>query len=266
MSAEIQRNRSPNSPPITLEFAMQKTDELYGKIGRASVKVIIAAQALGYAGISGSSLSLLGALNQYDLVDRTKGEVKVSALAHQILHPINELNRVNSIRQAALAPKIFAEVHEKWSEMDEGLLANQLIHRGFTAEGAKRCAAVYKANYSLAKLGTKVVDLNEVGENITDSSKKSPPFDPKTPVSENEGNGPKEILTEKPKKNMLATFKIPIGSAEAELIFTGERLEPSDFDALSDYVALFKKQYERKIQSEVKITIPKPPPVELSSP
>ena len=50
----------------------------------------------------------------------------------------------------------------------------------------------------------------------------------------------------RPRGNVLATFKIPLGLNEAELTFTGERLEPEDFDALADYVSIFKKQYERK--------------------
>lgn len=45
---------------------------------------------------------------------------------------------------------------------------------------------------------------------------------------------------------MLASFKIPLGSSEAELIFTGDRLEEEDFDALKEYVDLFKRQYARK--------------------
>ena len=49
---------------------------------------------------------------------------------------------------------------------------------------------------------------------------------------------------------MLATFKIPIGLAEAEIVFTGEALVPDDFDALAEYVGLFKKQYERKLKAK----------------
>jgi len=48
---------------------------------------------------------------------------------------------------------------------------------------------------------------------------------------------------------MLASFKIPLGTCEAELTFTGEQLVEEDFDALLDYVALFKRQYARKAKA-----------------
>jgi hypothetical protein len=52
------------------------------------------------------------------------------------------------------------------------------------------------------------------------------------------------------RSNVLTTFKVPFALSEAEIIFTGERIEPEDFDALSEYVGIFKKQYERKIAAQ----------------
>ena len=51
-------------------------------------------------------------------------------------------------------------------------------------------------------------------------------------------------------KNVLAQYSIPIGASEATITFTGEKLSEEDFDALADYIAIFKKQFERKQKSE----------------
>lgn len=45
---------------------------------------------------------------------------------------------------------------------------------------------------------------------------------------------------------VLAEYSIPLGGAEATIVFRGERLSPGDFEALADYITLFKKQFERR--------------------
>lgn len=65
-------------------------------------------------------------------------------------------------------------------------------------------------------------------------------------------------------KKMLAKYSVPLGANEAEIVFTGAELHPEDFDALADYVAIFKKQHERKlkaeeIQKKADAILPEPP-------
>jgi hypothetical protein len=45
-----------------------------------------------------------------------------------------------------------------------------------------------------------------------------------------------------------------LGANEATLTFTGRRLTPGDFDALSEFVMFAKKQFERKTKAEVSLT------------
>lgn len=58
-----------------------------------------------------------------------------------------------------------------------------------------------------------------------------------------------ESLREEEGKPVLARYSIPLGGSEATLIFTGSSLLPEDFDALSDYIQLFKKQFERRAKA-----------------
>lgn len=44
---------------------------------------------------------------------------------------------------------------------------------------------------------------------------------------------------------VLARYTIPLGQNEATLVLTGSSLSADDFEALKEYVDLFKKQFER---------------------
>jgi hypothetical protein len=45
---------------------------------------------------------------------------------------------------------------------------------------------------------------------------------------------------------LLEQYQIPLGANHAQLIFTGDELVADDFDALKEYVEIFKKQFVRK--------------------
>lgn len=53
------------------------------------------------------------------------------------------------------------------------------------------------------------------------------------------GNGERERPT------VLANYKVPLGANEMTLTITGEKLDITDFEALLQYVELFKRQFER---------------------
>jgi hypothetical protein len=126
------------------------------------------------------------------------------------------------------------------------VLASILLHSGFTDDGARRAAKVYKENIAFLKsLGEDEPSLEPAPEanvpvDVTvDPQKSESPAPPPTPVS----------------GKMLAQYQIPLGANHAQLIFTGEELVAEDFDALKDYVEIFKRQFERKARRN-----PTPPP------
>jgi hypothetical protein len=246
MSEDIQKIRSPNSPKFDLNQAIEYSKKLHAKIGRSAVKAEIAVGAIGYNGLNGAALGTLGAISQYGLVERSGGNVQITPLALKILHPVDDAQKAAAMKEAALSPKVFSDIYEKWNDMTEDVLANHLIHQKFIPEAAKRAASVYKLNYDIAKLGSASQTAQHEPEKPASSSASEMPQAPRNPdTSTGIGGGLMALIAPRPK--MLATFKIPIGAAEAEIIFTGERLEAEDFDALRDYVDLFKKQYTRKV-------------------
>ena len=238
MSDEIQSDRSPRSPNFTLEHALEQVKKLHSQIGKATVKPESAAIALGYKGISGAALTTFGGLAQYGLIERSKGMVTVTPLAIRLLHPTGDVQLKEAKREAALAPKVFKEIHENLGQCSPEVLTSHLVQSGFTPDRAKRSASVYVANKGFA-------NLSESGNEKHDQTPDAGTLDEKNGDSmENR----REHLhnTGAREAEMLAQYSIPLGGNEATLTFKGEGLSVSDFDALIEYVELFKKQFLRK--------------------
>lgn len=239
MSDETKKTRSPSAPKIPLQQALVSVELLNKKAGRSPLSRLSAAGALGFAGLTGSSLTLLGALNQYGLIDSSDGQVKVSALALRILHPLNTEDKASAISLSALTPDVFKEIYENHRDLAEDVLANQLIHKGFAHDVSKRVASAYHANLDFANLRDGVVPTISPAKAVqSPTSKADAPTFHKDPVA--------ELYPESSGPELLATFKVPLGLCEVEIKFTGDLLMPDDFDALAEYVGIFKKQYVRK--------------------
>ncbi len=265
MSDEIKKDRSRNYPKSTLSEAVDLAKTLYSKAGKAKISAEVAVGAFGYKGISGASLSTIGILTQYGLIDRERGKtMSVSPLAIRLIHPLNDDQELAAKRESALMPKVFAELYaEGFHRCDESLIANHLIQNDFTPDGARKAAAVFKENIIIAKLQDG--DINNSDKKIVEDKSKPivdalPPGSPKatghTMVGVascddfRTGGGSEKTESVGGTKQVLATYSIPLGANEATIVFKGEKLSPEDFDALSDYVALFKKQFERKKETE----------------
>jgi hypothetical protein len=251
MSEPIKKERSPSSPRIPLSDALEITKRLYTKAGRAAIKPENAVQAMGYGGLNGAALATLAALKQYGLLESQRGEsVSVSALAVKLIHPLNPSQEAESLRIAALNPKIFNDLYSQgYGDCSEDVLANHLVQSNFTPEGARKAASVYKENEVFAKLKEPSINLGVTSEPPSSVREESRPLTISIPtskvrVSDAIDESPQEPLIPKGQK-MLAQYSIPLGANQATLVFTGIELTAEDFDALHDYVDLFKKQFMR---------------------
>lgn len=257
MSDETKKTRSPSAPKIPLQQALVSAELLNKKAGRSALSRLSAAGALGFAGLTGSSLTLLGALNQYGLIDSADGQVKISALALRILHPLNSEDKASAISLSALTPEVFKEVYENHRDLAEDVLSNQLIHKGFAPDVSKRVASAYHANLDFANLRGGVVPTITPSKPVQSVAPKpdAPTFHKDRAV---------ESYPESSAPELLATFKVPLGLCEVEIKFTGDLLMPDDFDALAEYVGIFKKQYVRKqtaanaAREAAKVAVPAP--------
>lgn len=253
--------KSPKSPRRSLAEAIEAVKKLYAEAKRSSIKREVAAKPLGYASLNGSALTVLSTLIQYGLLDQGPGTVSVSQLAMQILHPVNEAQRIEALRKAALLPRVFSDIHTSHHGVSEEVLANQLTQGRYPNDVARQMARIYYENSKLAKLDEARNVPTEEGteelentENTVKGSEKGGIKDDITGTGKNE----KVIKNDssEDKNKVLATYKIPLGANEAELIFRGQSLEPDDFETLQEYVRLFKRQYERKLKIAPKVKFP----------
>lgn len=252
MTTDIKKDRSPKCPRLPLEDAIILVQKLYAKVGKAKVKQEVAIAPLGYTSMNGAALTVLGALNSYGLIDRNREQgISISQLAMRILHPTSPEQQLAAKQEAALKPRVFSELLTGgFHTCAEEVLANHLIQAGFTAEGARRAASAYKANATFAQITeTTAVPNGDATSsaqgapngNLPATSQQHPPE--ASPVF------PAQSTPVPAATKILAQYSIPLGANDATLVFTGEKLSPEDFDALSEYVALFKKQYERKVKA-----------------
>jgi hypothetical protein len=257
MSVTTKRDRDPNCPKATLADAIEQMKRLYSKAGKAQIAAEVAVTALGYAGMNGAALTSLGTLNQYGLIDRERGSgVSVSPLAIKLIHPLNSEQERESRREAALKPRVFSDIlTDGLGECAEDVLANHLIQNGFSPDGAKRAAFVFKANSEFANLGgggmvsqePKEPSPSEVAQSLAMTSHAISPTS-KPPIGGAgllKNDALDALMALGSPNKVLARYSIPLGSNEATIIFTGEILSSEDFDALGEYVKLFKKQFER---------------------
>lgn len=113
----MDRQRSPSYPSLSLEQAI----DMVGKVHKANRTNVIsretAARDMGYAGLTGRSLTVLGSLIQYGLVEKAgKGDIKVTRRAVEILHPVEDSHRAEAIVDAALAPALFRTLRERFPD------------------------------------------------------------------------------------------------------------------------------------------------------
>jgi hypothetical protein len=130
----MSRMRSPSYPSVPLSQAI----DLAGKIHRTCRTNVItrenAVQEMGYSGLTGRSMKVLSALLQFGLLEKTgKGDVKVTQRSVEILHGIDESDRDEAILEAAYAPQLFRDIHERFPEgvPSESVIRSYLIQQDF---------------------------------------------------------------------------------------------------------------------------------------
>src|SRR5579871_2799396 len=144
------RERNPRFPNETMVDAIGRIGKIFAGLGRTSVPAEAVAKAMGFAGLSGASRTTLAALSYYGLIGREGGKYKISDLAVRIIHPIDQAEKGRAVWEACFSPKLFSEIKEEGLNCSEDVLATILIHKGFTEEGAKRAAWVFKDNLAFA--------------------------------------------------------------------------------------------------------------------
>lgn len=160
------RNRNPAHPAVALGVALDKAETLRSREGRKLMLAETAAKHWGSSLKSSSALQAISALKQFGLlVDERDGrvrKVRLSELALRILLDRREesLERLKAIQEAALRPKVYADL---WSKAQgDGKLpsSTELEHylmlereQRFYEDTVKGVIKDFRSTIAFAKLG-----------------------------------------------------------------------------------------------------------------
>jgi hypothetical protein len=166
--------RSPNFPGIPLGDAVKAAGQIYDRNRRNVIERSDAAKDLGYTGLTGRSLKILGALNQYDLIENvSKGQLRVTKTAEDNLHGYPDQVKVDAHRKAGRAPTLFNAIFDRFEGGVPGdnAINSFLIQSGFTNEGAQKALR----NFSETNRYLEIAGASESYGGAAQSAPESPP-------------------------------------------------------------------------------------------
>lgn len=128
LPAKRKVERSAAYPSLDLEEAVRRAQSLYDGLGSGPYTREIAAKAIGYAGLNGVSARAIAALTHYGLLDRDGNVYHPSELLIRILHPRDEVDKSNAVKEAIIKPKLFNALIQRYgSAALPSLLENILV-------------------------------------------------------------------------------------------------------------------------------------------
>jgi hypothetical protein len=165
MPRKPRQGRSPAFPFIPLNKAIERAETFrVAEGGRPKhfSPLVSACRAWGIGVKTGPGIQTIAALGHYGLFEfqgsGEKRSARLTDLALRILLDKQPLSaeRDELIRQAALAPRIHAEIRKNWQERlpSDPTLETYLVRdRGFSESGARDLIAQFKETIAFAKLG-----------------------------------------------------------------------------------------------------------------
>lgn len=136
-------DRSPNFPAVSLKEAVDMARLIYQREGRSKMPRLSAVKPLGYSSINGRSLSILGALRAYGLLDGRGDEVRLSDDAITLINaPASSEERDEALVRAFSSPNAFALLNEK-GDASADTLRWHLIKANFRDDAADKLLKVY---------------------------------------------------------------------------------------------------------------------------
>lgn len=161
MSDQTKRVRSPNYPAISLPQAIEKLKPLFERINKHAAPKEAIAKAFGYGGWNGTSASMISAHTKYGLLDRSEGDkFKITDRAMRIMFGKNPTETEAAIREAAIAPPLYAALADEFGETPphDDILLPLLIRRGFAPTAVSAVIQSYRETMGLLRPNAEVYD------------------------------------------------------------------------------------------------------------
>jgi hypothetical protein len=120
---------------MSLPKAISGVRKIFEADRRNPIDRATAAKHIGYAGPSGAADKALAALAHYGLTEKTgKGEIRVSQLALDIIHPdpSKPASEKQALLEAGMGPQVFKDLRARFPDhVSEDSLKSYLIREGF---------------------------------------------------------------------------------------------------------------------------------------
>ena len=111
----MSRGRSPAYPNFSLPQAIERIRAVFDADRQNPVDRETIAKHLGYSGLSGASDKAIASLAHYGMLQKVaKGEMQVTDLAVDILHPEPGAKKNISVWIAAKNPSLFAQLFDRF--------------------------------------------------------------------------------------------------------------------------------------------------------
>ena len=128
------QKQSPGYPNFPLSKAIDLAGQIFEKDRKNPIDRDVAAQHVGYSGLSGPASKALATLAHYRLVEKAgKGQLRVTQTLVDILYPDSDDDKRAALLEAAFNPTIFASIHERFPDgtPSEGNLKAWLMREEF---------------------------------------------------------------------------------------------------------------------------------------
>jgi len=179
--AVVMRKKSPRSPSMPLNEALDRALRIYDQERLHPAPVEVIASAMGYKNAnSGAALSALASLRYYGLLERPKeGCLAVTKNVELYKFTPSESMRIQLLTEFLKSPPLYAELLEQYTNSlpSEATLIYELIQRGFIPSGAESAVSCFKQSVQFAayyerktappKASLEDLDEVEVEESLT---------------------------------------------------------------------------------------------------
>lgn len=238
------RTRSPSYPSISLKVATERIKVIYEREQKNPVTKDTLATHWGYSASSSGLSLIIAALKKFNLMygsETGKGELKLTDLALDITClEENDLRRIRSIKKAALTPKIYKEIWDKFSSKpsESNLSSFLLREKNFNPRSVGGFIKDFTETVSFANLnfGDKIEENEENNqENLPGTITLPSILKPQQTIS-----GTQTIKQ--------ASFPLPSGDAYIRL---PENMTETDKEVLFKYLDIWKETIVTK-EKEVK--------------
>ncbi|HEX8342399.1 MAG TPA: hypothetical protein VF624_15960, partial [Tepidisphaeraceae bacterium] len=143
-------DRSPNYPSLSLGEAVEAIKKVHTAEGRSKAPRLSIVKPLGYTSINGRSLSILGALKAYGLIEGRGDELRISQEGFILANaPPESVEYREALLASFRAPSAFQRFTEEDDQASAETLKWKLQKGGFQADSAERLVRVYRESREL---------------------------------------------------------------------------------------------------------------------